>query len=102
MLIRRFGDNAVGEPPEIDEYCAFWLRTYQLLSPSRPEGQSSVQPIPLTEMAALAQIINLPCDPEEYVMVMREIDLAFVDHYNSKRKAAEKKDGIRKQARNKR
>lgn len=35
-------------------------------------------------MAALRQMLVLPCDADEYVAIMREMDAAFRDHLEAK------------------
>lgn len=99
MLQRRFGDDAVEAPPEMDERSFFWMRTFQLLSPSRPASEGGVRPIPLTEMAALSQMIDMPCSHEEYVTIVRAMDGAFVDHcQKAQSKAGAKQHGVQKRS----
>lgn len=72
-------------PPEMDERCLFWLDVFDMLSPSRATGYNGAGPVPLTEMHALAQMLPLPCEPDEFISVMRAMDVIFLE-YAHKRK----------------
>tara|TARA_B100000700_G_scaffold189815_1_gene209172 strand:- start:41171 stop:41440 length:270 start_codon:yes stop_codon:yes gene_type:complete len=82
LVAERLGLKDRAQPPEIDERCEYWLYLFDLLSPSRPAGYGAPQPIPLTEVHALWQLMSPPCAPDELIGVMREMDVTFLEHAN--------------------
>jgi len=71
--------------PEIDERTDFWLYLFELLSPSRTADYGRALPIPLTEVKALADMMPLPCEPDELIGVIRHMDIAFLDYANGRK-----------------
>lgn len=72
-------------PPEEDERTAWWLGVFGLLNHSRQSGCGAPQPIALAEMAALLSMISLPCSNEEFIGVIQEMDVAFLEHANKRK-----------------
>lgn len=65
------------EPPEYDERTGFWLRTFGILSRTRPASMGGIAPINPVTVLEMADRLQWPCEPDEALTVIMEMDDAW-------------------------
>lgn len=69
-------------PPELDERTAFWVRAFNILCRTRPQGMSGILPLSPVVMLDMSERLDWPCDPQECIEVLTAMDDEYREMHN--------------------
>lgn len=65
------------DPPTLDARTSFWMRAFSLCCRERPQSMSGIAQIPPSSMFYLSDRLGWPCEDEELLEVITQMDAAY-------------------------